>query len=644
MNKNYSYVSLLTNDSYTYGIILLEASLKKVNSQYPLHVLITEDVSKASQEILNQLNITYELVDKIKLPDIINEHNRAQGLGLAVTWENCWTKLKIYDLTNFDKLVFLDADILVLKNLDHLFNLPHMTSALDGEYFNLWPNWDHFNSGVLVIEPSHEEFTKILNFGYSLQKEDLPNYTFADQELLNFYYKDWPEHKELHLNKYYDIFPPYVQANQLDDLKENCYFAHYVGRKPWVGWLKSTLDTYDEYYYVEGRKVIEERIKTINWQKVHNNLKLTVYAICKNEKENIDKWLKCFSEADYVCILDTGSTDGTWELLQKNKKKYKNLILGQKEIKPWRFDTARNESMKLIPKDTDIFFMVDLDEIIKEPGWCQKVKSTWNPAFSRGAYTYNRDVDDNDMVKRAIIEYRIHSKDWNHYKNIVHEALYNTKEEKFFYQGFCTQIPIVVWHYPKKNKKTNYLELCEQDLEENPEDYIMRLQLAIEYEIEKEFDKAEKQFLYIINHKNPLQPFELARCYTGLGMIYSDERKDKDKGLIYYREGRIVCPYFVDNYFLAAQIYYDREQYESVIELIKDALKECSESYWCNIFDIKTFVPYYLLGYSYYYLNQKMKSLSCFYMAYTLNPIDEINQALSQLVKDILHEQKGIQI
>ena len=200
MNKNYSYVSLLTNDSYTYGIILLEASLKKVNSQYPLHVLITEDVSKASQEILNQLNITYELVDKIKLPDIINEHNRAQGLGLAVTWENCWTKLKIYDLTNFDKLVFLDADILVLKNLDHLFNLPHMTSALDGEYFNLWPNWDHFNSGVLVIEPSHEEFTKILNFGYSLQKEDLPNYTFADQELLNFYYKDWPEHKELHLN------------------------------------------------------------------------------------------------------------------------------------------------------------------------------------------------------------------------------------------------------------------------------------------------------------------------------------------------------------------------------------------------------------------------------------------------------------
>jgi len=44
-------------------------------------------------------------------------------------------------------------------------------------------------------------------------------------------------------------------------------------------------------------------------------IKLTVYAICKNEIENIEPWLKSFVEADYICILDTGSTDGTWEKL-----------------------------------------------------------------------------------------------------------------------------------------------------------------------------------------------------------------------------------------------------------------------------------------------------------------------------------------
>jgi len=30
--------------------------------------------------------------------------------------------------------------------------------------------------------------------------------------------------------------------------------------------------------------------------------------------------------------------------------------------------------------------MVDLDEIIKESGWCQVVKEKWTPTFNRGSY------------------------------------------------------------------------------------------------------------------------------------------------------------------------------------------------------------------------------------------------------------------
>jgi len=34
------------------------------------------------------------------------------------------------------------------------------------------------------------------------------------------YYKDWPKQKHLHLDKYYNIFAPYVQETQLEDLKD----------------------------------------------------------------------------------------------------------------------------------------------------------------------------------------------------------------------------------------------------------------------------------------------------------------------------------------------------------------------------------------------------------------------------------------
>ena len=43
--------------------------------------------------------------------------------------------------------------------------------------------------------------------------------------------------------------------------------------------------------------------------------KICVYAICKNESKFINRWLASMSEADYIVVLDTGSTDGTYEKL-----------------------------------------------------------------------------------------------------------------------------------------------------------------------------------------------------------------------------------------------------------------------------------------------------------------------------------------
>ena len=34
--NNYRYITLLSDDSYIFGVILLQESLKKVNTQYPL--------------------------------------------------------------------------------------------------------------------------------------------------------------------------------------------------------------------------------------------------------------------------------------------------------------------------------------------------------------------------------------------------------------------------------------------------------------------------------------------------------------------------------------------------------------------------------------------------------------------------------
>ena len=637
MKKNYSYVTLLTNDSYSYGVILLFESMKQVKTKYPLHVLVTPNVSNAILELLDQLQVTYSIVDFIPISKNIYEYNHKLNPALATVWKNCWTKFRIFDQTQFDKIVFFDADIMILKNMDHLFQKPHMTAALDGEYFNLWPGWDHFNAGCLVIEPNHQEFENILNFAQNFSLEDIPEgQVFADQELLNLYYKNWPEQKELHLNKYYNIFPPYIQESQVEEIQKECYFLHFVGRKPWTFWIKNPTEIYTEFFYAESKKLIEIKLPTFDWNKIRAKLTLTVYAICKDERQNVERWINSFGLADYVCILDTGSTDGTWEYLQEQKEKRDNLIISQEIVTPWRYDKARNISMTLIPKETDIFFMADLDEEIRELDWVQTVKNSWDPLFSRGMYDYNRDLDENGNVIRTIKEYRLHNKEWTHWVNIVHEAICKEDGEKRFYMESCNKVPITVWHY-SKHKENNYLELCEEDLKEYPDDWIMRLQLAIEYEIRDQLEKAVEHYKYIISHQTNLQDFEVARCFNGIAR-WAYKNKNQKLAEQYYFEGRLKCEYFADNYLEPMEMHYNNKQFNKVIELGKSALKYCTDAQWCGNYDIKNYYVYYLMGLSYWSLNEPLKAIGYVYYAYNKNPNEEIKKQLSNIC--ILTQQK----
>ena len=78
-------------------------------------------------------------------------------------------------------------------------------------------------------------------------------------------------------------------------------------------------------------------------------MKICVYAISKNESKFVDRWVDSMSEADEIVVLDTGSTDDTFEKLKKRGVKvYKEII------EPWRFDVERNKSLDKVSKDIDI--------------------------------------------------------------------------------------------------------------------------------------------------------------------------------------------------------------------------------------------------------------------------------------------------
>ena len=287
--------------------------------------------------------------------------------------------------------------------------------------------------------------------------------------------------------------------------------------------------------------------------------KICVYAICKNELKFIDKWLENMSEADYIVVLDTGSTDGTYERQQQDSRV---TIVKQEEIKPWRFDVARNKSMELIPEDADILVCTDFDELF-EPNWAQKLKDNWNPTlYNRAHYLYIWGHNDQGDPQDTFIYDKIHTREFC-WKFPVHEVLWPISDDiDINFLELDNQITL--HHWQDKNKDRNsYLDLLKLSCEENPEDSHVHFLYARELLINKDYHAAIDEYLKVLqmpdikadNKRLVLLDahYQIAQCFYTIG--------DYWEVLSYCQDFIYLDSSYRDPYFLMAEAYYSLTLY-----------------------------------------------------------------------------------
>lgn len=225
----YAYITLLSTDNYLEGVLVLNESLKLVNSKYKLVVLVTSQVSHSVENTLNRLGIPTIRKEMNILPSKkLQVQNERVGYNY---WNNTFDCLLVFDLIEFDKIVFLDSDMMVIENIDELFDKPHMSAVKD-------PGSDVLNSGTFVAVPEAGLVDKILSVLPIVEKEE---YYFGDQTVLQYYYKDWPNKKELHLDEKYNAFVCSLhwfinsEGYRINGLSKNLCVIHFVGpQKPWM--------------------------------------------------------------------------------------------------------------------------------------------------------------------------------------------------------------------------------------------------------------------------------------------------------------------------------------------------------------------------------------------------------------------------
>ena len=321
-----------------------------------------------------------------------------------------------------------------------------------------------------------------------------------------------------------------------------------------------------------------------------NKYKVCVYAICKNEEKFVDRWFNSMKEADEIYVLDTGSTDNTVKKLKKlGVKVYK------KKITPWRFDVARNLSLKLVPDDTDIYVCTDLDEVLL-PGWRKKLEDNWKNS-TRARYTYNWKLDDNDNPLITFYTEKIHSKGYK-WINPVHEVLTCN-----FNESWVTIDDIILNHYPDTSKsRSSYLPLLELSVKEDPTNDRNMHYLGREYMYYHKWNECIDTLIRHLNLKNATWKDERCASMRFISRAYIELNR-YDEAKMWLEKAINEAPYLRDPYVERALLAHKLEEWNDVIYYCNEALKikEHPKTYINEIFSFD-YTIYDILAISNYYL------------------------------------------
>ncbi|RVX68260.1 hypothetical protein B0A52_07263 [Exophiala mesophila] len=212
------FATLLINDAYLPGAMVLGHSLKDRGAKAPLVAFVVAD--NLAPETLIELRTIYD--DVVSVQQVTNR----QPANLYVMGRpdliSTFTKIELWRQSQYKRIVYLDADTVVLRTPNELLTLDTNFAAVPDIG---WP--DCFNSGVMVLNPNMADYYSLL----ALAQRGV-SFDGADQGLLNMHFREW--HR---LSFVFNCTPSgnyqYVPAYR--HFSSSISVVHFIGKdKPWT--------------------------------------------------------------------------------------------------------------------------------------------------------------------------------------------------------------------------------------------------------------------------------------------------------------------------------------------------------------------------------------------------------------------------
>lgn len=285
-------------------------------------------------------------------------------------------------------------------------------------------------------------------------------------------------------------------------------------------------------------------------------MKIAVYCIALNEEKFVESWYNSAKDADYLLIADTGSTDGTVE-----KACSLGINVFSIGIKPWRFDTARNVAVSLLPVDMDYCIALDMDEVLA-PGWREHLERV-EPGVTRPRYKYTWNWKDNGDPGLQYSGDKIHTRQGYIWKHPVHEVMYGDRiVEK---QGW---VDLEIHHHADNSKpRSSYLPLLEVSVKEDPNNDRNAFYYGRELFFYGQFEKATEELKRYLTISTWNAERSWAMRYLGKMAMQFSEKEN------WYTLAIKESPERREPYLDLATLYYLNNMWEPCLEVCKKALE-----------------------------------------------------------------------
>ncbi|KAE9598124.1 hypothetical protein Lal_00003963 [Lupinus albus] len=257
-SEKVAYVTILhSSEAYVCGAIALAQSILKFNHlHHDLLLLVDHSITPKSIRGLKAAGWKIKKIEPILNPFAKN--------GSYNEWN--YSKLRIWQLTMYDKIIFLDADVLIIKNIEMLFFYPQLSASLDDDH-------KRFNSGFMIIEPSQCMFEKLMQ-----KMNKVHSYNGSEQGFLNEVFTLW--HRLSWKVNYLKHFER-QRMKEKNEIAKDVYAIHYLGLKPWMCYRDYDCNWDMQNHHAYSSDLVHQR-----WWKVYDKMPLKLKSYCGLTKKN----------------------------------------------------------------------------------------------------------------------------------------------------------------------------------------------------------------------------------------------------------------------------------------------------------------------------------------------------------------------